>query len=159
MRATCSRRCRCMPTSGSGCGGRIDEEGCARMPLEVYDSGKHSRSGCPRRGARGVQVALRRRGAHAEIRPRPTHGALGAGSGAVRWAYALWRGVSRSGRRLLRPPPIQAVSARWLRQETYRAGQRGIDGPVWPWPLTTTKAPTAAASRSSHPVGRREEGA
>jgi hypothetical protein len=75
----------------------------------------------------------------------------------VKWVYALWRGVSGRGRRILRPTFGAPVSARWLRQQIYRAGQTGIDGPVWPWPLQTTKVPTAAPSRSSHHVGRSDD--
>jgi hypothetical protein len=123
------------------------------MPLEVYDSGKHSRSGCPRRGAGSVPREGGVRGPDNEIRPHPTHGALGVGSGAVRWVYALWRGVSGGWRRLLCPPPTQRVSERWLRQQTYRAGQIGIDGPAWAWPIKRTATQNhrmGAASRSSH---------
>jgi hypothetical protein len=76
----------------------------------------------------------------------------------VWWVYALWRVVSGRGRRILRPTfGGDPVSERWLRQQTYRDGQSGIDGPVWPWPLTKTRAHTAVASRSSHHVGRSDE--
>jgi hypothetical protein len=78
----------------------------------------------------------------------------------MRWIYALWRVVSgRAGRghRILRPTFGQPVSARWLREETYRSGQNGIDGPSWPWPIGANKAPTDVASRSSIHQDRSDE--
>jgi hypothetical protein len=121
------------------------------MAPEVYDSGKHSSQECPGRGTRGVQGALRGRGAHAEIRHYATPRALGAGSGAVRWVSSLWRGVSGGWRRLLCPRFGEPVSEQWLREEHYRSGTRGIDGPAWTWPLKTQtiRRPTVGGSRSS----------
>jgi len=121
------------------------------MAPEVYDSGKHSRSGCPRRGAGSVPREGSVRGPDNEIRPHPTHGALGVGSGAVRWVYALWRDVSGGWRRLLRPRFGEPVSDQWRREQNYRSGTRGIDGPTWTWPITsqTIRRPTGVASHSS----------
>jgi hypothetical protein len=74
------------------------------------------------------------------------------------WAYALWRGVSGRCRRLLRSTVGQTVSRRWLRQEAYRAGQRGIDGPTWTWPIPMRILRTGGvASRSSSRAGRSDE--
>lgn len=77
----------------------------------------------------------------------------------MKWVYALWRVVSGGGRRILRPTFGQSVSARWLRKQTYRDGQSGIDGLVWPLPLkrTTTSPRTDEVSRSSHHVGRSDD--
>jgi hypothetical protein len=80
----------------------------------------------------------------------------GARGDAVRWGYALWRAVSGGGRRLLQPTFGQPVSSEWLRQHAYRAGQQGIDGIAWTWPLGT-KAPMEKASRSSRDVGGGDE--
>jgi len=118
------------------------------MAPEVYDSGKHSSQECPGRGTRGVQGALRGRGAHAEVRHYAAPRALGVGSGAVRWVSSLWRDVSGGWRRLLRPRFGEPVSDHWRREQNYRSGTRGIDGPTWTWPITsqTIRRPTGVAS-------------
>ena len=73
------------------------------------------------------------------------------------WVYALWRSVSGYGRRLLRSTVGQTVSQRWLREEIYRSGQRGIDGPAWTWPIKKSKVHTVVAPRSSSRASRSDE--
>lgn len=58
--------------------------------------------------------------------------------GVWRRIYSHWAG-----------PAIKHVSAQWLRDHEWRSGTRGIDGPGWVWPLTSTQLTMPTTTRGA----------